>query len=93
MMETTDGFCIAERDLALRGPGEMLGLRQSGFLGFRAADLPRDGAVLVQARQDAKALLAGDPGLLAPGNVGLARALAQAGRAPWADGEPALDGG
>ena len=39
MMETTDGFPIAESDMRLRGPGELLGVRQSGFLNFRVADL------------------------------------------------------
>jgi ATP-dependent DNA helicase RecG len=42
MRETTDGFRIAERDLELRGPGEVLGTRQTGMLRFRIADLARD---------------------------------------------------
>lgn len=42
MRETTDGFVIAERDLELRGPGEVLGTRQTGMLRFRVADLARD---------------------------------------------------
>ncbi len=42
MRETTDGFVIAERDLKLRGPGEVLGTRQTGMLRFRVADLARD---------------------------------------------------
>jgi ATP-dependent DNA helicase RecG len=94
MKETTDGFAIAERDLQLRGPGEMLGLRQSGYLNFRAADLGRHGALLLQARAEAKALLAEDPGLLAPGRATLARAVASlAARGPWAAAEAVLDGG
>ncbi len=91
MMETTDGFCIAERDMRLRGPGELLGVRQSGFLGFRIADLLVDGQVLLEAREDAKGLLAQDPGLLAPENAIVARA----GEGPAENGriEPAVDGG
>jgi ATP-dependent DNA helicase RecG len=46
MRETNDGFVIAERDLALRGPGELLGTRQTGRLAFRVADLARDAALL-----------------------------------------------
>jgi ATP-dependent DNA helicase RecG len=46
MRETTDGFVIAERDLELRGPGEVLGTRQTGMLRFRVADLARDGDAL-----------------------------------------------
>jgi ATP-dependent DNA helicase RecG len=55
--ETTDGFRIAEEDLAIRGPGELLGLRQAGLPGFRLARLPEDLDLLVQARDDAKDLL------------------------------------
>ena len=54
MKETTDGFRIAERDMQLRGPGELLGVRQSGFLSFRVADLLVHGALLIAARDDAK---------------------------------------
>ena len=46
MRETNDGFLIAERDLALRGPGEMLGTRQTGLAQFRLADLQRDAFLL-----------------------------------------------
>jgi ATP-dependent DNA helicase RecG len=42
MRETADGFVIAEADLALRGPGEVLGVRQTGALQFKVADLVRD---------------------------------------------------
>jgi ATP-dependent DNA helicase RecG len=85
MMETTDGFLIAERDMRLRGPGELLGVRQSGFLGFRIADLAGDSELLLEAREDAKGLLAADPGLRASENAVIAR---RPGRA-----EPAVDGG
>jgi ATP-dependent DNA helicase RecG len=49
---TTDGFRIAEEDLAIRGPGELLGLRQAGLPGFRLARLPEDLDLLLQARHD-----------------------------------------
>jgi ATP-dependent DNA helicase RecG len=49
---TTDGFRIAEEDLAIRGPGELLGLRQAGLPGFRLARLPEDLDLLIQARDD-----------------------------------------
>jgi ATP-dependent DNA helicase RecG len=55
--ETTDGFRIAEEDLAIRGPGELLGLRQAGLPGFRLARLPEDLDLLIQARDDARSLL------------------------------------
>jgi ATP-dependent DNA helicase RecG len=60
---TTDGFKIAEADLKIRGPGDVMGTRQSGMLEFKVADLMRDGTVLEQARQGAIALLADDPDL------------------------------
>ena len=50
MVETNDGFRIAEADLELRGPGEFFGTRQSGLPEFRVADLLRDGALLEEAR-------------------------------------------
>jgi ATP-dependent DNA helicase RecG len=55
--ETTDGFRIAEEDLAIRGPGELLGLRQAGLPGFRIARLPDDLEWLEKARDDARDLL------------------------------------
>jgi ATP-dependent DNA helicase RecG len=57
MEETTDGFKIAERDLELRGPGEVMGTRQSGLPVFRIANLVRDLPLLELAREDARQLL------------------------------------
>ena len=57
MRESSDGFVIAEKDLELRGPGEVLGTRQTGLVQFRVADLIRDADLLPQV-QDAAALLA-----------------------------------
>ena len=78
MKETTDGFRIAERDLALRGPGELLGVRQSGFLKFRVADLSRDVDALLSARDEARRMLAEDPGFLRPEHASMAKALGRA---------------
>jgi ATP-dependent DNA helicase RecG len=61
MRATTDGFVIAERDLALRGPGELLGTRQAGVAQFRIADLARDAGLLREVQSTATALLAHDP--------------------------------
>ncbi len=61
MHETNDGFEIARRDLALRGPGEFLGARQSGLAMLRFADLERDAALAEAARQCAPRLLAEHP--------------------------------
>jgi ATP-dependent DNA helicase RecG len=57
MRETCDGFVIAEKDLELRGPGEMLGTRQTGLLQFKVADLMRDADLLPTVRDAAQALL------------------------------------
>ena len=57
MRETSDGFRIAELDLALRGPGEMLGTRQTGEARFRVADLVRDAALLPDVGEAADTML------------------------------------
>ena len=57
MRETNDGFRIAEKDLELRGPGEMLGTRQTGRLEFRIADIRRDAALLPDVQRIGEALL------------------------------------
>jgi ATP-dependent DNA helicase RecG len=62
-VSTTDGFRIAEADLRLRGPGELLGTRQSGLPELKAARLVEDAKLLEQAREDAFALVARDPSL------------------------------
>jgi len=54
---TQDGFAIAEEDLRLRGPGELLGERQAGLASFRFAELPRDHDWLVRAWRDAREIL------------------------------------
>ena len=61
LRQTGDGFVIAERDLELRGPGELLGTRQTGLAEFRIADLARDADLLPQVQRMAAALLADAP--------------------------------
>ena len=63
MKETEDGFRIAEEDLELRGGGEMLGTRQSGFAEFRLADLSVHKNLLLTASKDAKLIMELDPDL------------------------------
>jgi ATP-dependent DNA helicase RecG len=63
MRRTTDGFVIAEKDLELRGPGELLGTRQTGIAGFRVADLSRDAALLPTVHHVAESLLRDTPDL------------------------------
>jgi len=63
MRETNDGFIIAEKDLKLRGAGELLGIRQSGLPVFRLADLTVHDHLLPMARDDASLILANDPQL------------------------------
>jgi len=63
MRETEDGFIIAEKDLELRGAGEMLGTRQSGLPEFRMADLSAHTDLLATARDDAQLILNKDPDL------------------------------
>lgn len=63
---TEDGFAIAEKDLELRGGGEILGTKQSGLPEFRLADLAVHGDLLAAARDDAKLILGRDPMLESP---------------------------
>jgi ATP-dependent DNA helicase RecG len=61
MRETGDGFRIAEKDLELRGPGELLGTRQTGQLEFRIADLARDAHLLADVQRIGELLLRDHP--------------------------------
>ena len=63
---TRDGFKIGERDMQLRGPGEILGTRQSGELEFKAGDIFKDRSILYEAIEDRDQLLTLDPGLTKP---------------------------
>lgn len=63
MVRTNNGFEIAETDLKLRGPGDLMGTQQSGALDLLIADLSKDGALLQQARDAANGILTQDPDL------------------------------
>ncbi len=75
MERTTDGFQIAEEDLALRGPGEFFGIRQSGLPDFRVAHLIRDTPILAEARKEAFRLIQQDPELTHPSHTDLKQVL------------------
>jgi ATP-dependent DNA helicase RecG len=66
MVRTNDGFEIAEVDLKLRGPGDIMGTQQSGVLNLRIADIVKDNEILKTARYYAKKMLTEDPSLKIP---------------------------
>lgn len=68
MVKTNNGFEIAETDLSIRGPGDLLGTQQSGVLDLLIADLGKDGELLKQARENASQILQNDPELEKPEN-------------------------
>ncbi|HUX41941.1 MAG TPA: ATP-dependent DNA helicase RecG [Rectinemataceae bacterium] len=78
MLETSDGFKLAEEDLKIRGPGDLSGTMQSGALGFAVADPVRDLAILEEARADAFALVEEDPALLSEASNPLREVLRRA---------------
>lgn len=76
MVESNDGFEIAEADLKLRGPGDMEGTQQSGVaFNLKIADLARDGEILTLARQIAENVLQKDPELSSPAHLVLRKQL------------------
>jgi ATP-dependent DNA helicase RecG len=77
MVATHDGFRIAEEDLALRGPGELLGPKQAGVPRLRFGDLQQHTELLLEARRHAEAVLEADPELSQPAHAALRRALAR----------------
>jgi ATP-dependent DNA helicase RecG len=84
MCETTDGFRIAEKDMELRGPGDIAGTRQSGLLDFKLADIILDRDILTKAVQSAQKLLEKDPELELPEHSALRREILQEkGKTPW----------
>ncbi len=84
MCETTDGFRIAEKDMELRGPGDIAGTRQSGLLDFKLSDIVRDRDILQQAVKAASELLEKDPELDLPIHAGLRQQLMhEKGKTPW----------
>ena len=68
LRRTNDGFEIAEEDLKIRGPGELSGLRQSGFLHLKFADLEKDVSMMSVARDEVDSILSSDPGLISMDN-------------------------
>ena len=66
LVESNDGFAIAEKDLEIRGPGELIGTKQSGLAPFRLATFPRDLEMLLMARRDARAWIETSPTLALP---------------------------
>lgn len=69
MVRTNNGFEIAETDLELRGPGDLMGTQQSGLLDLLIADLGKDGRILQDARDAAAVILQDDPELVKPENL------------------------
>lgn len=76
LRRTNDGFEIAEEDLKIRGPGELTGLRQSGFLHLKYANLEKDVSMMASVRDEVETLLAKDPGLLSLENSIIRRVIA-----------------
>lgn len=84
MCETNDGFKIAEKDLEIRGPGDIEGTRQSGLLNFRLANIIEDKKILEAARQTAEKLIEEDPTLSSANNLRLRIYLGtQKGKTVW----------
>ena len=85
MCRTQDGFEIAEVDMELRGPGDMMGTQQSGVPDLKVADLVRDRPLLTSARHLATELLAEDPTLSTPAHAALRESLETAlkARSNW----------
>ena len=79
MVSTSDGFEIAEVDLKLRGPGDLMGTQQSGVLNLKIADIVRDNQILQSARFYAKKLLTEDPELKMPENKMIGYTIQQLG--------------
>jgi ATP-dependent DNA helicase RecG len=75
MVATTDGFQIAEVDLKLRGPGDLMGTQQSGVMDLRLADIVKDNQILALAREAAQKLLAKDVKIEMPEHAGVKRVL------------------
>ncbi len=84
MTATNNGFEIAEKDLELRGPGEIEGTKQSGSLNFRVADLVKDRIILDTARKYAEKILEEDPDLESADNLRIKIYLSELhGKTPW----------
>jgi ATP-dependent DNA helicase RecG len=84
LCSTNDGFKIAEKDLEIRGPGDIEGTRQSGLLNFKLANIVQDREWLEHARGEAEKILEKDPDLVSAENIGLKAFLqSQHGKTAW----------
>jgi ATP-dependent DNA helicase RecG len=66
LRESSDGFIIAEKDLELRGPGDVMGTRQTGLMQLKIANLDRDAALLEQVQQAATLICSQYPNAIQP---------------------------
>lgn len=80
MVATSNGFIIAEKDLAMRGPGDLYGTKQSGTFRFKLADIIHDTEILEQTRHAAQKLLNEDPQVTAPKHQGIRNVLLEQAR-------------
>ena len=84
MVATNDGFKIAEKDLEIRGPGDIEGTRQSGLLNFKLANIVQDKAILEAARNAAEYILESDPDVSEVENLPVKNYLQQQkGKTAW----------
>jgi ATP-dependent DNA helicase RecG len=84
MVATNDGFKIAEKDLEIRGPGDIEGTRQSGLLNFKLANIVQDKVILEAAREAAENLLETDPDMNMAENLPIKNYLQQQkGKTAW----------
>jgi len=83
LLHSSSGFELSEKDIYMRGAGDILGLRQHGDMDFQIADISRDSGVLESAIADREELLRSDPDLRAQQNAGLRRKLVEIYGKKW----------
>ena len=84
MVATNDGFKIAEKDLEIRGPGDIEGTKQSGLLNFKLANIVQDRVILEAARNAAEVILETDPDMNTAENLPVKNYLQlQKGKTAW----------